>query len=116
MDESPTAEDSLPHHKRAWSQHDLLESILSTYVHIQSENGGRWPSWCVMPVGEKDIHEELIGINQHLERLGWMAKLTREDDWVLTVFPAPERQFPRINSVFLFWALSVLTLTLAGDV
>ncbi|MBL6886471.1 MAG: hypothetical protein ISR24_03570, partial [Candidatus Poseidonia sp.] len=54
MDESPTSEDSLPHHKRAWSQHDLLESILSTYVHIQSENGGRWPSWCVMPVGEKD--------------------------------------------------------------
>ncbi|MGB1354712.1 MAG: hypothetical protein ACPG79_05775 [Poseidonia sp.] len=116
MDESLTVEDSLPHHKRAWSQHDLLESILSTYVHILSENGGRWPSWCIMPMEGEDIHEELSTINKHLERLGWMTKLTRDDDWVLTVFPAPERQFPRLNNVLLFWMLSLLTLTLAGDV
>ena len=56
-----------------------------------------------------------MNLNAHLKRLGWMAKLTKDDDWVRTVFPTPERQFPRMNTVLLFWALSFLTLTLAGD-
>ena len=54
-------------------------------------------------------------LNSHLEKLGWMAKLTKDERWVLTVFPAPERQFPRSNTMLLFWVLSLLTLTLAGD-
>ena len=44
-----------------------------------------------------------------------MAKLTKDEDYVVTIFPTPERQFPRTNTVVLFWALSFLTLTLAGD-
>lgn len=43
-----------------------------------------------------------------------MAKLTRNEGWVITVFPSPERQFPRMNTVLVFWLLSGLTLTLAG--
>ena len=35
-----------------------------------------------------------MAFNAHLTRLGWMAKLTKDEDWVVTVFPAPERQFP----------------------
>ncbi len=61
------------------------------------------------------MHGDLIQLNAHLERLGWMAKLTKDEDYVVTIFPTPERQFPRTNTVVLFWALSFLTLTLAGD-
>ena len=55
-------------------------------------------------------------MNAHLDRLGWMAKLTKDEAWVMTVFPIPERQFPRVNSLVAFWILSFFTLTLAGNV
>ena len=104
----------LPHQKKAWSQHDLLASTLQNYFNVLRKNGGRWPSWCVDGRTD-DVHADLMNLNAHLKRLGWMAKLTKDDDWVVTVFPTPERQFPRMNTVLLFWALSFLTLTLAGD-
>ena len=115
MDEStPDIETGLPHHKKAWSQHDLLASTLSEYVDVLQKNGGRWPSWQIAPSSD-DVHADIVRLNVHLEKLGWMAKLTKDEQWVVTVFPAPERQFPRRNTVLLFWGLSLLTLTLAGD-
>ena len=113
-EDSSTSPSGLPHHKKAWSQHELLGSTLQSYFTVLRKNGGRWPSWYVAPLDE-DVHGDLIRLNAHLDRLGWMAKLTKDEDWVVTVFPAPERQFPRLNTVVLFWALSFLTLTLAGD-
>ena len=104
----------LPHHKNAWTQHELLGSTLQSYFTVLRKNGGRWPSWFVAP-REDDVHSDLMAFNAHLTRLGWMAKLTKDEDWVVTVFPAPERQFPRVNTIVLFWVLSFLTLTLAGD-
>ncbi len=106
----------LGHHKESWDQHELLGSVLSSYFDILQHTGGRWPSWKVSYSGDASIHEGLIVANRHLERLGWMAKLTMDEGWVVTVFPLPERQFPRLNTVLLFWGLSFLTLTLAGDV
>lgn len=106
----------LPHQKKAWSQHELLASILSNHLHVHASDGGRWPSWSVSKQSE-DIHQDLNALNAHLERLGWMGKLTRDDvGWKVTVLPRPERQFPRGNTLVLFWTLSILTLTLAGDV
>ena len=108
-------ESGLPHQKKAWSQHDLLASVLSSYVDIVHEKGGRWPSWGVSSRTE-NIHADLKQVNAHLDRLGWMAKLTKDEAWVMTVFPIPERQFPRVNSLVAFWILSFFTLTLAGNV
>jgi len=113
-DLSVEIESGLAHHKKAWSQHDLLASTLSEYVNVLRKNGGRWPAWQVAS-SDETIHDDLIKLNAHLEKLGWMGKLTRDEEWVITVFPAPERQFPRMNTVLMFWGLSLLTLTLAGD-
>ncbi len=115
MDDSSEAiESGLPHHKKAWSQHDLLASTLSEYVDVVQKDGGRWPAWTVASPND-DIHGDLLRLNTHLDRLGWMGKLTKGEPWVITVFPVPERQFPRFNTVLMFWVLSLLTLTLAGD-
>ncbi len=114
MDDDTDDQTGLPHHKNAWTQHELLASILASYVNVIGEHGGRWPSWTVAS-DDKDIHAVVNDVNAHLFRLGWMAKLTKDDDWVLTVFPTPERQFPRLNTTMMFWFLSLLTLTLAGD-
>ncbi len=115
MDEpTPDVGTGLPHHKKAWTQHDLLASTLSDYVDVLQKNGGRWPSWQIAPSSD-NVHDDVVRLNSHLEKLGWMAKLTKDERWVLTVFPAPERQFPRSNTMLLFWVLSLLTLTLAGD-
>ncbi|MGB2393715.1 MAG: hypothetical protein ACPICH_06325, partial [Poseidonia sp.] len=115
MDDSSEAiESGLPHHKKAWSQHDLLASTLSEYVDVVQKDGGRWPAWTVASPND-DIHGDLLRLNAHLDRLGWMGKLTKGEPWVITVFPVPERQFPRFNTVLMFWVLSFLTLTLAGD-
>ena len=73
--------------QKAWSQHDLLESILSSYVDVVSRKGGRWPSWGVES-HTTEVHDDLKAANAHLSRLGWMAKLTRDEQgWVMTVFP-----------------------------
>ena len=116
MSAQTDVQDGLLHHRHAWSQHELLASILSRYVHVQGEQGGRWPSWQVSPHEGENIHTVLGHLNQHLHRLGWMVRLsTNEGYWMMTVFPIPERQFPRIKTVGIFWVLSTLTLTLAGD-
>ena len=118
MDETLVDQTSgLAHHKKAWDQQDLLKSALSAYVSVLGTKGGRWPSWYVESKRSEDgaIHEDLQNVNAHLERLGWMGKLTKDENWAITVFPTPERQFPRWNNVALFWGLSFLTLTLAGN-
>ena len=116
QESSPESPNPLGHHKKSWDQHELLASALSSYFVILQHSGGRWPSWKVAASDETSIHQCLLDANSHLERLGWMGKLTSDDGWNVTVFPLPERQFPRINSVLLFWCLSFLTLSLAGDV
>ncbi|HJM55514.1 MAG TPA: hypothetical protein QGI72_04630 [Poseidonia sp.] len=116
----PESSSDLPspmgHHKESWDQHELLGSALSSYFDILQHTGGRWPSWKVAYSGDLSIHERLLDANRHLEKLGWMAKLTSDEGWTITAFPLPERQFPRINSVLFFWGLSFLTLSLAGDI
>lgn len=115
MTENTPEAASLPHQSKAWSQHDLLASILSQHLNVHGADGGRWPSW-VVSSSSQSIHDDVVALNRHLERLGWMGKLTRhEEGWKFTAFPRPERQFPRINTMLVFWGLSLLTLTLAGN-
>ena len=50
-----------------------------------------------------------------LKKLGWAAKLSQGEDWVVQLFPLPERQFPSFNLTFLLCGPSLhLPLTLAG--
>ena len=117
MDEEkpPSDLESLPHQRKAWEQQDLLAHILRRYVNVHQRDGGRWPSWTVSAKGD-DLDAELASINTHLAQLGWMGKLTPGEDWSITIFPTPERQFPRSKNVVVFWFLSSLTLTLAGSI
>ena len=115
MTENSPDTSPLPHQKKAWSQRELLASILNNHLHVHASDGGRWPSW-VVSTSSDSIHDDVVSLNRHLERLGWMGKLTQhEEGWKFTVFPRPERQFPRFNTLVVFWSLSLLTLTLAGN-
>ncbi|MCH1539993.1 MAG: hypothetical protein L7S56_00965 [Candidatus Poseidonia sp.] len=106
----------LDHEAKAWDQHELLGSILAEYFQLTEKSLGRWPTWEVHEHKEGALHDDLVDANAHLERLGWMATLSPGKSWTVTVFPRPERQFPRGINHLWFWGLSFLTLTLAGDV
>ena len=70
--------------------------------------------YLIIPKNDKEIDDCLDEANAYLKKLGWAAKLSHGDDWVVQLFPIPERQFPSFNLTFLLWAFSALTLTLAG--
>ena len=102
-------------HKSLWSQQDLLQSILERFFHVHGAIGGTvLPAWNVSTKEEHDAHEQLLNLNTHLAKLGWMGKLLIDDPWVIQILPVPERQFPVRTFHWLMWALSGLTLTLAG--
>ncbi|MFB1005412.1 MAG: hypothetical protein QMC59_02900 [Candidatus Poseidoniaceae archaeon] len=102
-------------HKTLWSQQDLLQTILSRHFTVHGSLGGTvLPAWNVSTKGEDDAHEQLSNLNQHLVKLGWMGKLLLDQPWVVQILPIPERQFPMRGFYWSLWALSALTLTLAG--
>ena len=118
LDDSVDVESSLesmPSHRLEWKQHDLLSTVLRRYFHVASNmSGGVLPTWIVSPKNDKEIDDCLDDANAYLKKLGWAAKLSHGDDWVVQLFPIPERQFPSFNLTFLLWTFSALTLTLAG--
>ena len=107
--------ESMPSHRLEWKQHDLLSTVLARYFYVAANmSGGVLPTWVVSPKNDKEIDDCLDEANAYLKKLGWAAKLSHGDDWVVQLFPIPERQFPSFNLTFLLWAFSALTLTLAG--
>ena len=63
-------------HKQLWSQHDLLQTILQRFFSVHGAIGGTvLPAWNVSTRGEEDAHKQLVHLNQHLQKLGWMGKL-----------------------------------------
>ena len=102
-------------HKSLWSQQDLLQTILERFYHVHGVIGGTvLPAWNVSTKGEEDAHDQLLNLNRHLSKLGWMGKLLIDEPWVVQILPIPERQFPVRTFHWLMWSLSALTLTLAG--
>ena len=107
--------ESMPIHRSDWKQHELLSTILSRYFYVASNmSGGVLPTWAVSPKNDKEIDDCLDEANAYLEKLGWAAKLSQDEEWVVQLFPLHERQFPSLNLTLLLWSFSALTLTLAG--
>ena len=107
--------EQLPAHKKAWDQHALLANILAREYHIVEQLGGRWPSWIIDIKQDGDVHHSLKRVNHHLDKLGWMAKLTEDEPWLVTILPIPDRQFPPIKLHLFLWSMTALTVTLAGS-
>ena len=113
MPENPP--DQLKAHRDVWGQRELLRNIVARYFIVTGELGGtKWPVWKVDEIESTDINESLEMLNQHLDNLGWMAKLQIGDPWLIQIIPYPERQFPSIKTTVGFWSFSLLTATIAG--
>ena len=113
--EANSSLESMPTHRSEWKQHELLSTILNRYFYVASDMaGGVLPTWVVSPKNDKKIDDCLDEANAYLKKLGWAAKLSQGEEWVVQLFPLPERQFPSLNLIFWMWSFSALTLTLAG--
>jgi len=111
-DSSP---ESMPRHREDWKQHDLLATILRRYFYVASHmSGGFLPTWVVSPKEGKDVNESLVEANRYFQKLGWAAKISRTDEWIIQMIPLPERPFPSSKLTLMMWSVSALTLTLAG--
>ena len=102
-------------HKKAWDQHALLANILSREYYLIEKIGGRWPSWVIDVKQDGDVHQSLKKVNHHLDKLGWMVRLTEDEPWLVTLLPIPDRQFPPITMHIFLWSMTALTATLAGS-
>ncbi len=102
-------------HKKAWDQYALLANILGREYYLIEQVGGRWPSWVIDVKQDGDVHESLKKVNHHLDKLGWMVRLTEDEPWLATILPIPDRQFPPITMHIFLWSMTALTATLAGS-
>ena len=103
-------------HKKAWDQYALLANILGREYYLIEQVGGRWPSWIIDVKEDGDVHESLKKTNHHLDKLGWMVRLTEDEPWLATVLPVPDRQFPPNTMHYFLWSMTALTATLAGSI
>lgn len=114
--EADVGYEPMPAHRDPWKQHELLSNVLDRYFFIGANvGGGVWPTWVVSKRDGKEIDECLDEANAYLHNLGWAAKLVQAEEWIVQVFPLPERQFPSPRFTYLMWFFSALSLTLAGD-
>ena len=107
--------------KKAWSQKDLLQHIVSRYFDVLEELGDMWPSWLVRVRIENEEmenpHDALVGLNLHLNELDWMARLSRDEPWKVTIFPSPPSLFTLGNDHRLyFWLASLFSTWIMGIV
>jgi len=108
-------EEVIPAHKESWTRRELLQRVLSRHCHVLEDIGGRVPTYLVSQKEDEDMHEVLISINQHLEKLGYSARLYPDDPWILQLIPDPIHQWPSPRFVASMWLLSLLTTLLAGE-
>ena len=116
LTDKDSALESMVSHRKDWKQHDLLAAILRRYFYVASHmSGGFLPTWVVSPKDGKDIDESLAEANKYFKKLGWAAKLSQTDEWIIQMIPLPERPFPSSRLTLIMWSVSALTLTLAGS-
>jgi hypothetical protein len=105
--------------KKAWNQRQLHEQIISRFFDIIEDLGDPTPTWLVRAkIEEEDIedpHSALLGLNEHLKELGWMAKLLRDDPWkiILALIPPSGFIIPESRRN-LFWLATLLSTWAMG--
>lgn len=101
--------------QKAWSQKQLLQQIVSRYFDVLEELGDMWPSWLVRArIESEEIenpHDALMELNQHLNELDWLARLSRDEPWKVTIFPSPPSLFTLGNDHRLYFWLAALFST-----
>ncbi|MDC0056406.1 hypothetical protein OAJ94_05085 [Deltaproteobacteria bacterium] len=105
--------------KKAWTQRQLHEQIISRFFDVIEDLGDPIPTWLVRAkIEEEDIedpHSALLALNEHLKELGWMAKLLRDDPWKIIISRIPPSTFiipeSRRN---LFWLATLLSTWAMG--
>ena len=80
-------EEVIPVHKDSWNSRELLQRVISRHCHVLEDIGGRTPTYLVAEKENEDMHEVLITINQHLEKLSYSARLYPDDPWILQLIP-----------------------------
>ena len=108
-------EEVIPVHKDSWNSRELLQRVISRHCHVLEDIGGRTPTYLVAEKENEDMHEVLIAINQHLEKLSYSARLYPDDPWILQLIPHPTNQWPSPKFIASMWLLSLLTTLLAGE-
>ena len=76
-DDAPSSPELQPMeaHKDLWSQHELLQTILNRHFNVHGVIGGTvLPAWNVTTKGDDDAHQQFVVPNDHLLKLGWVAK------------------------------------------
>lgn len=116
---SEVENEPMPAHVKAWSQRELLASIVSRHFVLKEELGGLWPTWIAYPVAEEDgdsnPHLALAELNRHLARLDWMADLRTDDPWKVRILPRPLGLFDlRPQFRFLLWTATSFSALLMG--
>ena len=109
-------EEVIPVHKDSWNSRELLQRVISRHCHVLEDIGGRTPTYLVAEKENEDMHEVLIAINQHLEKLSYSARLYPDDPWILQLIPHPTNQWPSPKFIASMWLLSLLTTLLAGEI
>ncbi len=121
MSESSRALEPLEVQKKAWTQRQFHERIISRFFDVIEELGDPIPTWLVRAKIEEedkeDPHSALLALNEHLEELGWMAKLMRDDPWKIIIsrippspfiIPESKRNLLWLATLLSTWAMGVL--------
>ncbi|MEO2120457.1 MAG: hypothetical protein ABGX44_01450 [Candidatus Poseidoniia archaeon] len=119
MSESSRALEPLEVQKKAWTQRQLHEQIISRFFDVIEDLGDPIPTWLVRAkIEEEDIedpHSALLALNEHLKELGWTAKLLRDDPWriILSLIPPSAFIIPESRRN-LFWLATLLSTWAMG--
>lgn len=106
-------------HQKAWTQKQLLENIVSRHFDVLEDIGELWPAWIVRARIQEEEHENphdaLELLNDHLKELDWMARLTRDEPWKVTIFPTPPSLFALqdVHRIF-FWVAAFFSTWIMG--
>lgn len=119
MSEASRALEPLEVQKKAWTQTQLHEQIISRFFDVIEDLGDPIPAWLVRAKIEEenieDPHSALLALNEHLKELGWMAKLLRDDPWKVILSRIPPSPFiiPESRRK-LFWLATLLSTWAMG--
>ena len=108
-------------HEKAWTQKQLLQRIVARHFDVLEDIGELWPAWLVRARIQDEEHENphdaLEILNEHLAELDWMARLTRDEPWKVTIFPSPPSLFALqdVHRLF-FWIAALLSTWIMGVV
>lgn len=110
------APDPLAVHPKAWSQREFLEHLADRHFALGNRVGDRLPAWEIEEEAGAGVSASLVHLNEELSDLGWMARLRGSRPMVLQILPLPRGQFLGRGWILGLWAVSAITLTLAGYV